>query len=186
MKPSSPAKITKSEINQARKPSSWDVANDWLYALCKKHPSHKTNSEIIAKVMLIGRATSAAIERRKIDRDVPDFYLSRVAPKIKRSCIDLWFREIKSASQGLDDGSLKVLVDVHFKLVNLFHDITDLSKRCLASKYLHYHFPSTTFIYDSQASRAAKVLVPATLMLLSSPPKITIWNTNYLLRDAVG
>ena len=57
--------FTEREINKAISKHPWDLANKTLYDLCSKHPNHKNNEEIIAKVWIIGRTYAAAIERRK-------------------------------------------------------------------------------------------------------------------------
>lgn len=49
---------------------------------------------------------------------------------------------------------------VHGRLQDLFSAISGLAKRSLASKYLHFHFPRTYFIYDSRASWAIKRVAP--------------------------
>ena len=42
--------ITRDDIALACGPSKWDIGNQVLYDLCKSHPTHKTDDEIIAKV----------------------------------------------------------------------------------------------------------------------------------------
>jgi len=130
--------ITKQEIDEAlEKNRVWDLGNRALYDLCSSHPHHKTNEEIIAKVWLIGRAYSAAIERRKNkDLDSPGdfFYENKVAPAIKNSEIDDWFDLLKNYPTPEN------AIAIHFRLTKLFCDISKLEKRSLASKYLHFHF----------------------------------------------
>ena len=41
----------------------WSIGNQVLYDLCQRYPRHTVDSEIIAKIWLIGRAYSASIER---------------------------------------------------------------------------------------------------------------------------
>jgi hypothetical protein len=57
--------ISRRDIDASRRPWPWDLGNSVLYDLCRKHPSHKTADEILAKVWLIGRSYAASIERRK-------------------------------------------------------------------------------------------------------------------------
>jgi hypothetical protein len=153
-------KITKTDVEEAQKKSDWDFGNSILYDLCKNHPNHNKTDEIIAKVMLIGRSYSAALERgRKIEDDGSDFYLSMVGPQIKKNRIDSWF---KCLSDNLAPGCNKSIT-IHKKLQNLFATMIDGSKRSLASKYLHFHFPKIFFLYDSRAALTIRLTVPRTL-----------------------
>jgi hypothetical protein len=144
--------LTKERIEKALgKNRVWDLGNKVLYDLCSSHPHHKTNEEIIAKIWLIGRSYSAAIERRKnktADLEGDFFYENTVAPKIKDSEIDSWFEAVRNNSTP------EMAVETHGKLTNLFQDISGLDKRSLASKYLHFHFENDFFIYDSRAVKA--------------------------------
>jgi len=60
--------------------SKWKWANDILYSMCKTKPEHKEDEVILGKICLIGRATAAAIERRREDyvEEGEDFYLKRL------------------------------------------------------------------------------------------------------------
>ena len=48
------------------------------------------------------------------------------------------------------------MVAVHGRLTALFRQISELNKRSLASKYLHFHVPGLFFIYDSRAVEAMR------------------------------
>ncbi len=41
------------------------VGNGILYDMCKKYPRHNNESEIIAKIWIIGRSYAASIERNR-------------------------------------------------------------------------------------------------------------------------
>ena len=144
--------VTKQAIEDALKKNRvWDLGNKVLYDLCSLNPRHKTDEEIIAKVWLIGRSYSAAIERRKnktADSEGDFFYENTVAPKIKNSEIDKWFEMIRM------NPTPEIAVKIHSKLTNLFSEISGLDKRSLASKYLHFHFEDLFFIYDARAVKA--------------------------------
>lgn len=144
--------LTKKIVEIAVSESCWDLGNQTLYDLCKHHPLHEKHSEIIAKVWIIGRSYAAAIERRKPQNVVLDenFYIDKVAPKIRRSGIDSWFDELRKYRE-INENSLPILLSTHLELTNLFNDISGLDKRSLASKYLHFHFPHLFYIYDSRA-----------------------------------
>lgn len=140
-------------IKSALQTNEWNFGNQVLYELCKNNPQHNENSEIIAKIWLIGRAYAATIERKrndanKIDND--DFYIKRVGPMIKESKIDNWLNSLKNYKE-VSISNLYHILEVHYNVTNLFSSINGLQKRSLASKYLHFHFPNLFFIYDSRA-----------------------------------
>ncbi len=152
--------LTRSQILQAMDPSPWDFANRVLYELCRKHPGHTDAGAVLAKVNFIGRTYAAAIERRRnksSEEANNDFYLSKVAPTIIRSPIDRWLRKARATRPGTS-ASFELLVQVHGKTTSLFHTISGLEKRSLASKYLHFHVPKLFFIYDSRAVQALRPL----------------------------
>lgn len=149
--------ILKLEVDEALKKGAWDLGNKALYDLCSKNPRHKTDQEIIAKVWIIGRTYSAAIERRKkknLNSPGDLFYEREVAPKIRSSAIDDWLKQLKTKPTSEN------AVATHFKLMTLFHGISGLEKRSLASKYLHFHFRNIFFIYDSRSMAAIRKVTP--------------------------
>ncbi len=147
--------LSSEAIKKAKSPSAWDKSNEFLYSLCKKYPSHISEDEIVAKILLIGRTYAAAIERRRyIDHfGVENFYLDIVAPKIKESKIDIWLQNAREAKPGTQQG-LETMIATHEKVTNLFGEISGDQKRSLASKYLHFHAPKLFYIYDSRAKKA--------------------------------
>lgn len=50
--------------------------------------------------------------------------------------------------------NLEEVSSTHKWLTNIFCEITDLEKRSLASKYLHFHYPHLFYIYDSRSNKA--------------------------------
>jgi len=139
-------------------PTPWDTSNRILYDLCREHPAHRDQGEILAKVLLIGRVYAAAIERRRNkddDHENDRFYIDTVAPAIRASAIDDWLQQARDATPVTLDG-LHAMVEVHGKVTSLFSEISDLEKRSLASKYLHFHVPRLFFIYDSRAVEAMR------------------------------
>jgi hypothetical protein len=137
--------------------SVWDLGNEVLYKLCADYPGHTANDAIIAKVWLIGRSYAAAIERRRENGEFSgdDFYVKLVAPRIRSSDIDAWFQELRQNVKGNAAGAL----EVHKKFTDLLNEMTGLEKRSFASKYLHFHFRSRFFIYDSRAEKSVGQLV---------------------------
>lgn len=152
------SQLDRGRIELAIGPNPWDLSNEVLYDLCRKHPSHRRADEILAKILLIGRVYAAAIERRKGKTDLEEndnFYTEVVAPKLQQSDIDNWISEAKAAQPGTTSG-LTVLVEVHGRTTRLFSEISNMDKRSLASKYLHFHVPKLFYIYDSRAVEAMR------------------------------
>ena len=150
-------------IDQAINPDVWDFGNEILYSMCRDNPLHQDQSVIIGKIWLIGRSYAAAIERRKksieLDNFGGDFYVNRVAPVIKNSNIDNLIGAI-AVTDLLSSQSLEQSLFVHFKVTELFAEISGMEKRSLASKYLHFHRPNMFIIYDSRAEAAISKLSP--------------------------
>jgi hypothetical protein len=139
-------------------PTAWEASNRVLYDLCREHPAHRDSGEILAKVLLIGRAYAAAIERRRNKEDDHEndrFYIDTVAPAIRTSAVDSWLHQARTATPATPDG-LQAMVEVHGKVTGLFSEISGLEKRSLASKYLHFHVPRLFFIFDSRAVEAMR------------------------------
>jgi hypothetical protein len=150
--------LERSRVLRAMSPSKWDTSNNVLYDLCSRHPAHIDDGQVLAKILLIGRVYAAAIERRRNKEDDHEndrFYTDAVAPAIRSSDIDEWLQRARTAVPGTPHGT-QVLMEVHGQTTRLFSDISDLEKRSLASKYLHFHVPGLFFIYDSRAVEAIR------------------------------
>ena len=133
--------------------SAWDLSNEILYRMCREYPSHKRDDEIVAKIMLIGRVYSASVERRRQGGlKANKFYLTKVAPAIRKSKMDNWLDSIREFDRPTLENSAEIIA-IHKKVTNLLNDITGMNKRSLASKYLHFHLPNLFFLYDSRASK---------------------------------
>lgn len=154
--------IQEINIRQVRKalvPSVWDIGNRALYDLCKIYPQHVNNEEILAKVWLIGRAYTAAIERRpNADSSGDDFYTDIVIPRIKESKIDAWLCEILHYNKPTEKNYSHIIA-VHARVTDLFKQISGINKRSLASKYIHFHLPNLFFIYDSRAAKSVNKFI---------------------------
>ena len=140
------SEITPKEIEQAEKREGFDVGNMVLYKMCEKYSKHTNEEEIIGKIWLIGRAYAAAIERcRK-----PITYPGDVGPKIKEHGEELDGRlaRVLEHSQTEEEYLLNML-STHKFFTDVLYEITDMYKRSLASKYLHFHAPNHFYIYDS-------------------------------------
>jgi len=134
------SQLTAQFVTEALSLAAWDFGNQVLYDLCAANPGHARDDIIIAKIWLIGRSYAAAIERRRSTADaVGDaFYETVVAPTIRSSAIDNWFRAL--ATSANEDMALNL--ETHMRVMELFTEISGLEKRSLASKYLHFHFPA--------------------------------------------
>jgi len=148
-------------LKNAELPTRWDLGNEVLYRLCEQHPHHTKEDEILAKIWLVGRSYSAAIERRRESREIGGeaFYTSVVGPKMRRAKIDNWLAPLLRYSRPTIENCVE-LIDTHKRLTDLFRDITGLEKRSLASKYLHFHFRNLFYIYDSRAAQSLATLAP--------------------------
>ena len=151
--------ITEREVaNALKKNRVWDLGNKVLYDLCSSNPHHKTDQEIIAKIWLIGRSYAAAIERRKNKSATSQgdkFYEKEVGPKIRNAKIDKWFVRLGKKQTPAD------AIEIHDRLTKLFYDISEMEKRSLASKYLHFHFKNVFFIYDKRSVSAIALVTPS-------------------------
>ncbi len=171
--------VTMAEIESMRAGSVWDLGNQVLYDLCRKNPEHKTLDEIIAKLWLIGRAYAASIERRRnVEAYGDGFYSDTVGPAMLASGIDAWLRLLSAVS---DPGHHAETVVVHKRLTDLFAALTNLNKRSLASKYLHFHRPDLFYLYDSRAVWAIMKVTPR----LSSIPHLEVDEHDWTYRDFV-
>ena len=139
--------------------SKWGYANSILYEMCGKNPLHNDADVIVGKIWLIGRSYAAAIERRKNkdDTDDDDFYYEVVAPKMLSigNALDERITELKKYPV-LKEEILDLVLNTHKLLTDTFYEITELEKRSLASKYLHFHCPQMFFIYDSRANMGVR------------------------------
>lgn len=152
--------ISPNEVKRSKKSNQWTFGNSILYSLCKRNFLHKRVDIIIAKVWLIGRAYAAAIERRKNKKDInDDFYVNTVGPHLKNSKLDKYLNRLRN-EKVIDADNLPHILAAHRYLMVLFEEITELEKRSLASKYLHFHLPNLFYIYDGRASKALNKIVP--------------------------
>ena len=95
--------LDRRRVARAMRASPWDFSNGLLYDLCRAHPAHDDESVVIAKMLLIGRAYSAAIERRKNKKqgaDTDNFYVETVGPMLRESKIDRWIAEARASRPG--------------------------------------------------------------------------------------
>ena len=162
--------------NRPSEPQSpWAVFNQILYDVCATYPDHINEPEVAAKVVLIGRTYSVALERAKRPGEsADDFYLKRVVPTIIESGIDEWISGLAKFEAPNRETMMPQILRVHRQVVDLIQGITDRQHRSFASKYLHFHRPEHFFIFDSRAEAKGRELafnVPrrSDLSLFSEP-----------------
>jgi len=103
----------RSKVQKAMATTPWGLSNQILYDMCNRHPGHRDQSEILAKVLLIGRVYAAAIERRKVvESPGDDFYTDIVEPRIRKSNIDKWIEKSKSVELG-SEPALNLMIETH-------------------------------------------------------------------------
>ena len=124
------------------KQTKWHFANSVLYELCANNPLHNNADIIVGKIWLIGRSYAAAIERQKnkASSNDDDFYYQVVAPKMLSigDTLDERITELND-TPVLAEAKLDHVLNTPKLLQDAFFEITDLEKRSLASKYLHFH-----------------------------------------------
>lgn len=175
-------KITKHDVNRAKKKSRWDFGNKILYDMCANYPYHKSIDQIVAKIWLIGRSYAAAIERRKNAKEFnEDFYTEVVGPVMVKSGIDRWLAKLNRFRFPTLDNIENILA-VHGNLMNLIKIMTGMEKRSLASKYLHFHKPNLFFIYDSRATESIRKLIPPSKNKLDYRSNIDMEYAKFCLR----
>lgn len=122
--------------------------NKVLYRMCSEEPRHRDIDIIKSKLWIIGRAYSAAIERKA----GPDFKIETAAEILKASEIDSHISRLLKIART-DESNLDTLLCAHKCLTDALQSATGIEKRSLASKYLHFHAPKAVFIFDSIANR---------------------------------
>jgi hypothetical protein len=155
--------VSDDELQRAREASanSWSIGNRVLYDLCQTYPGHDNVRAVVAKVWLIGRSYSAAIERhcKPLPSGAPtDALYTRVAHLLKSSTLDSALRSLKKSGPHTET-DLRVPVEIHYQMLRTLKPLTHRSPRSFASKYLHFHAPAWFFIYDSIASRGLRRLL---------------------------
>ncbi|AJY04817.1 hypothetical protein AK36_3147 [Burkholderia vietnamiensis LMG 10929] len=139
-------------------PPGVHVLGDFIFgphdeAAAKAHPSNTDKSQIIGKLMLIGRTYSASVERRKTkglgkdERHALEVVIEAATAIAGSKCATLL------DAIGLDD---KLTLDrvpeaaaIHLELCQALATANNRENSSLASKYLHFHRPAFFPIVDS-------------------------------------
>ena len=153
---------------QAHFQNEWGLVDEVLYRLCKEHPDHSSRREVVGKLGLIGRAYSAAMERRVTPPPgqqaivvIGDYLCER------GNQVDAILSRLRSLSEPLSRQDMATAVAEHGRFTALLKGVATDGKtpRSFAAKYLHFHCPVVP-IYDSYV--AAKI------------PKVVRWSSNNL------
>lgn len=143
--------VSAKDVALARKPKHSDLLNKVLYDLARKFPDHKKEEHIYAKVVIIGRTYSVALERGAgHDKAEGKFYADKIIPAIKGSPIDELIRKSKKLKK-ITTKNLEMILDTHKAVTDILREETDMCNRSFVSKYLHFHCKNAFFIYDSIA-----------------------------------
>lgn len=154
-----PAKLSARSIETAITRNEQDLSNEVLYEMCRRYPNHKKPDEIYAKLLIIGRVYAASLQRRRLVDETGrgDKFFDIALPKIVRAKIDLLFRPLIVSPIDVtisDQYDREVIYNIHRQLTEVFYQLSGQMNRSLASKYLHFHFPRSFYIYDFRASGA--------------------------------
>ena len=155
--------VSDDEFDRARRvgADSWSIGNRVLYDLCEEYPWHDNVRAVVAKVWLIGRSYSAAIERhcKPLPSNAPvDALYTRIAHLLRSSSLDSALRSLNKSGPRTES-DLRVPIEIHYRMLRTLKPLTRRSPRSFASKYLHFHAPAWFFIYDSVASRGLRRLL---------------------------
>jgi hypothetical protein len=142
--------LTREFITDALSQSVLDPKVRALYDLCFMYRNHQRDEIVADKLRLITRLYA----------DSPNwpgkaFSAESAAHHLTCSKVDHWFGSLSTAEE-LD---VSLLLELHRRVMKLFHDITDEEARSLASKYLHFHFPELFFVYDTRIATALSLLM---------------------------
>jgi len=150
--------LSKRQVQEAMNYKIWDLANSYLYNLCKENFAHDDKSKILAKTWLIGRSYAVALERRKNkgDKSNAEFYERDVYELFKQKFLDNGLSKLRDTV--LTEATAFDFVKLHWQLTDKLNNLTKQEKRSFASKYLHFHLCNSFFIYDSRAQKALGAL----------------------------
>jgi hypothetical protein len=127
------------------------LGNEVLYRMCREYPKHDNEDVIFSKIWLIGRSYAAAIERNKAEKK-QEVIFDEVKKPSKWIDFDKRIRRLSGKKIFRNEDVFKEALSLHSDLTSFFYCITNLRKRSLASKYLHFHCPEAFYIFDSEVA----------------------------------
>jgi len=151
------SKLKKRKLMSFEKDGVYDFGNEILYKLCEQYPKHKSEAQIIAKTLFIGRVYAAALERTSKKKSPKekriDFYRLKVVPKIRALNLDKEFLPLRKFST-LSSSNISKVIWLHKFLLEGTKRLSNNKKHSFCSKYLHFHFRELFFLFDTRALRA--------------------------------
>lgn len=134
----------------------WGAVDEVLYRVCREHSDHTDRRAIMAKMVLVGRAYSAGIERL-VKPPKGGQAVTKIADCLwrQRAEVDTILERLRGIEEPLTSDDMKVIVRQHGRLNALLaQNLTrGRSPRSFVSKYLHFHCPVVP-IYDDYCSRS--------------------------------
>lgn len=132
----------------------WGEVDKVLYAVCREHPKHDERRHVTAKVVLVGRAYQAGLERCITPEPGQQAVMVAADYVWKRGGdVDDIIAAVEQVSEPLTAVSAQELVEQHGRFTQLLGEMPECNRlpRSFASKYLHFHHPVVP-IYDSYAA----------------------------------
>src|SRR5471032_1868606 len=123
-----PIRLTAKMVRDAQRAEApWRISNQVLYDLCRTHPRHEDAAAIIAKVLLIRRVYSAALERGRgtaVGDEVSNerSYTEHVAKALRKSDLDRKLRALDSA-KDVNESNVARVLETHGYLVSVFETL---------------------------------------------------------------
>lgn len=131
----------------------FDTLNRMLYDAVEGNPSNINQSQIVGKLMLIGRTYSASVERRRVNGQVKDDrqaleVVIAAAEAIAQSQVESLLSAI-GVDERLTLARVSEAARIHLEMCNALAKANGRENSSLASKYLHFHRPHFFPIVDS-------------------------------------
>jgi hypothetical protein len=140
----------------------WGAVDEILYGICNRWPAHRERRCVTAKVVLIGRAYSAGLERH-VEPDDGGQAITRIASFLctNAHCVDDIIAQLGILTEPLDANAMTAIVAQHGQFSELLRRLTTAgaAPRSFVAKYLHFHHPIVP-LYDSYAAASLAKLVP--------------------------
>ena len=134
----------------------WGEVDKVLYAVCREHPKHDERRHVAAKVVLVGRAYQAGLERC-ITQGPGQQAVMVAATYISAhgTDVDDIIAAAQQVSEPLTATGAQELVEQHGRFTQLLGEMPECNRlpRSFASKYLHFHHPVVP-IYDSYTAES--------------------------------
>ncbi|MBL0233821.1 MAG: hypothetical protein IPQ08_09165 [Chitinophagaceae bacterium] len=144
--------LLRGHIRTIKRDHTWEITNKTIYGLCKKYPDHEKTEEIVAKVIIIGRVYAAALERGKATRHGKGDNFYRIAvPAIMRKFFSSPVTK-NIIAKIRNKNTPEDAIHLHNQLMKRLKPLRKMNKVSFVSKYLHFHFPKSYYIYDSRAN----------------------------------